>query len=254
MLHKVLGETIDPETMPVKGAGRRPIVRPMEQRAETATLVAQALRDRRDDPEAYSPSLGSLHHRADREVCDVALGLLGSSEAEERILAVRVLRELEAVGDSDRERPFWQRSLPAFLDAMTNERDAEVMSELVAGVGFLARPEALMRLTELTRYPDGGVRYSLAGAIAATITDLSRPEAVAITSLDRLAEDEDPDVRYSAVFELAWWGPDDPTVRRRLSIAAEDTDEQVAAYARGGLGRLDGRSLAECPERALVDE
>jgi hypothetical protein len=226
----------------------------MEQRADITALVAQALRDRRDDPEAYSPSLESLHRRADGEVCDVALGLLGSGEAAERILAVRILRELEAVGDKDRERPFWQRSLPAFLDAMANERDAEVMRELIAGIGFLGRPEALIRLTGLTQYPDGGVRYSLAGAIAATIADLSRPEAVAIASLDRLAEDEDPDVRYSAVFELAWWGPDDPTVRRRLSIAAEDTDEQVAAYARGGLGRLDGCSLDECPERALVDE
>ena len=34
----------------------------------------------------------------------------------------------------------------------------------------------------------------------------------------------------------------------------DSTDSQVAAYARGGLGRLDGRPLDECPERELIDD
>ena len=39
-----------------------------------------------------------------------------------------------------------------------------------------------------------------------------------------------------------------------LCLALNDADSQVAAYARGSLGRLDGSSVDECPERELVNE
>jgi HEAT repeat protein len=102
-------------------------------------------------------------------------------------------------------------------------------------------------------YRDPDVRESLADAITYSINDHSRPEAEAIAVLVRLAADAEPDVRYSAVFELAYWAPDLPVVRDCLLVATEDADTQIAAYARGGLGRLDGKSLEECPDRELVD-
>jgi HEAT repeat protein len=217
-------------------------------------LIARALEDQRVDEFGPSTSLDALYQRADRETFDAALKLIASDRTEERMLGVRILRDFGDTGKPDYERAFWRESLPALIALMGREKEVAVMRWVVSGVGFFGRPEALLPLVGMVSYPDADVRYSVASAITASVTDWAEPEPEAISALSKLASDLDPDVRYSAVHDLACWGPDSPAVRSVLWLALNDADSQVAAYARGGLGRLDGRSLDECPERELVNE
>jgi HEAT repeat protein len=217
-------------------------------------LIARALEDQRVDEFGPSTSREALSQRADRETFDAALKLIASDRAQERILGVRILRDFGNTGKPDYERAFWRESLPALIALMGSETEVAVMRWLVAGIGFFGRPEALLPLVGMVSHPDADVRYSVASAITASVTEWAEPEPEAIAALSNLASDPDPDVRYSAVHDLACWGPDNPAVRAVLCLALNDADSQVAAYARGGLGRLDGRSLDECPERDLVSD
>jgi HEAT repeat protein len=217
-------------------------------------LISQALEDQRVDEFRSSTSLDALYQRADRETFDAALKLIASDRAEERMLGVRILRDFGDTGKPDYERAFWRESLPALIALMGREEEVAVMRWLVSGIGFFGRPEALLPLVGMVSYPDADVRYSVASAITASVTEWAEPEPEAISALSKLASDPDPAVRYSAVFDLAHRGPDSPAVRSVLCLAVNDADNQVAAYARGGLGRLDGRSLEECPERELIDD
>lgn len=155
---------------------------------------------------------------ADR-VVEAGLELLKSSDPVERVFAIRVIREMH------REHEVAQ----ALLETLRDETDPDVISWCIGGLYFRGIPSAIPDLVGFLRHPDEDLRYRLAGALSSctvpTMSDAARD------ALLELADDEDDDVRYSALFELSsWWQEGavrDSNVRDRLEQGLTDPDEGV---------------------------
>jgi HEAT repeat protein len=64
-------------------------------------------------------------------------------------------------------------------------------------------------------------------------------DAVVLEPLVRLAGDENTDVQWSALWELAHNGLDSPEVQSALAAGAKSEAENVRAISLEGLARLD---------------
>jgi len=100
--------------------------------------------------------------------------------------------------------------------------------------------DAIPDLVRALDHPDPNLRYTLAGAISTCAGDrfnedelaVKMPDA-ALSALVTLAQDEDADVRYSALYELSsWWkevGLVDPRAEATLRAGLTDEDDGVRA-------------------------
>jgi HEAT repeat protein len=154
-------------------------------------------------------------------IVDAGLAMLRGDDPVARIFGIRLTREMH------RETEVAQ----AFLEVLRRDADARVVSWCIGGLGFRGLPEAIEVLAAFVTHPDPHLRYRLAGAISACA--VPRLNDAARDALLCLAEDDDADVRFSALYELSsWWQHEaahdhDPLVRQRLADGLSDADEGV---------------------------
>jgi HEAT repeat protein len=152
---------------------------------------------------------------------------LGSEDPRRRILGVRLIREL---------KEYRAEATAALTKMMGHERDSAVLYWIVSAFGFLKSDSVAERLRQLAEDTDPGIRYEVATALANPAG--SELPAASLEVLLALCRDINPEVRFSAVFELgSWWLINhDPRIESVLRRAAlEDEDGDVADAARYAL-------------------
>jgi HEAT repeat protein len=146
-----------------------------------------------------------------------------SADPRRRILGIRLIRELKQYGaEAGRE----------LSGLLAEEQDPDVLYWIVGAFGFLKSGLVTDQLINLVSYPDPAVRYNVATALSNSASD--NIPAKAVDALIALSEDEDPEVRYSAVFELgSWWRVNhDPRIESALRrVIATDDHVTVARTA-----------------------
>lgn len=196
------------------------------------SLLSAALDERRRDAgDAPRPVLVELHRRATDDVLARALGWSTSDDADERGLAVEVLREL---GPADRtgRRPFSDRTIPRLLVMLRAAGDAGAERSILQALAFNGATEALDEFIVRVDHSDVGVRTTIAFQLPSVLVP-DAPEPRAVDALLRLTSDVDADVRFYALHALLVEGiAVDPALaldaaRRRV----DDPDSQVRALA-----------------------
>lgn len=165
------------------------------------------------------------------ELLRVGEGLMRSADPAERILGIRLIREV---------KQYEGQAIDDLAELLRDERDEDVVAWIVSAFGFVRSDVVTARLIELATHPDPAIRYHTATALANRadeyLPDPSRSVLLA------LCDDDDPEVRYSAVYELgAWWlVSDDPSAEAVLDRAACDADPFVLRAARDALAKGHG--------------
>lgn len=157
--------------------------------------------------------------------------LIRSADPAERILGIRLIREV---------KQYEGQAIDDLAGLLRQERDEDVVAWIVSAFGFVRSDVVTTRLIELAAHPDPAIRYHTATALA-NRADEYLPEP-SRTALLALCQDDDPEVRYSAVYELgAWWlASDDPAAEAVLDRAACDADPFVLRAARDALAKGHG--------------
>lgn len=146
----------------------------------------------------------------------------------ERQLAARLLKESSLSADD---------VVSEVRSALESETDPLVIGWLVTALGYTWSPAALPDLYALARHESSDVRVQVPDALSECAE--AGFGQVGDSLLD-LSRDEDHDVRWSAIYELAAWLPDasDERVRMRLADAATvDPVTEIRATAAGALGQ-----------------
>ncbi len=151
---------------------------------------------------------------------------LRSGSTAERLLAARLLNE-GSLATND--------VLAEARAALDMETDPSVLSWIVSSLGYSRSEAALPEIGTMASHPSGEVRFQVPDALSMCSGGVFDHVA---DDLLRLSHDDDDDVRWSAVFELAAWRVDtsDERVRDRLAEAAtSDPAPAVRAAAADGL-------------------
>ncbi len=184
-----------------------------------------------DDGDVPMPALSALHQRPSREIFDRAAALLCASDATQRELGVRILREL---GDEqpDGQRPFRDQTVSLMRIRLGEETDPAVTGWIVSALGYHHGRQALREVTALARHPEDRVRFHVAAALP-SLVDLDDVEPRAADALIQLCHDDDADIRYYALYAATReiGGLDVQAVIRLTAQLADDPDEQVRAMA-----------------------
>jgi HEAT repeat protein len=165
------------------------------------------------------------------ELLAVGTREIQSDDPKRRILGIRLIRELK------RNSAEAARELGALL---TTEQDSEVLYWVVGAFGFLKSDLVTDQLINLVGHPDPGVRYNAATALA-NIRSSEIPTK-SVNALIALAEDENAEVRFSAVFELgSWWKVNhDPRIESALRrVINTDDDAAVVRAAKDAIQDAD---------------
>jgi HEAT repeat protein len=191
-------------------------------------LIAELAEERsRDTAQSATLLAKTIEATPEKELLRVAPILLESPDSMRRILGSRFLRELK-------DHRF--EAADYLGEALLRETDIAVLEELTAAIGFTGAPFVWSKLRSLVDHPTPQVRFHLATAISASFSDgltLNARDALLL-----LSRDEDPQVRYSAVFELASLRKAqiirDPMIEARLLELGEgDSSPTVRNAARG---------------------
>jgi HEAT repeat protein len=162
------------------------------------------------------------------ELLRVGERLMRDADPAARILGVRLIREL---------RQYEAQAANDLADSLGNERDEDVLAWIVSAFGFVSSDLVTMDLLGLAAHPDPSIRYHTATALANRARgDLPGPSLAALVTL---CDDDDAEVRFSAVYELgAWWlVSNDPAIEAVLDRAARDGDPFVLRAARNALAK-----------------
>lgn len=208
---------------------------PDENDLSTDELFALVHEDLREGQDARLRPLIALHGRPTRAVVERCRALCRSSEAHDRIVGLRVLRELKhQLVDS---AVLWAPIEPTVLELATREDDPEVLQWAISCLGYQANgPLPLAAVLGRVDHTDSRIRYAVAAALPALV-DPGHPEEEAVSALLRLAEDIDADVRSYALMGLTL----DldlaaaPEVRSSLERHVDDPDEQIRRHVRSVL-------------------
>ncbi|WP_430789332.1 HEAT repeat domain-containing protein [Actinoplanes sp. G11-F43] len=184
-----------------------------------------------DDADAPVPFLVALHQRPVREVFERAAVLVNDGDATRRILGVRVLREL-GEQQPDGCRPFTAETIPLLRDRLRKESEPDVLRWIVSALGFHRAREALPEIVVLARHPDARVRFHVAANLT-RLVDLRAVDPDAADALIRLCHDDDPDIRYYALYaatrEIA--GMNVELVTTLTAELRSDPDTQIGTMA-----------------------
>jgi hypothetical protein len=195
------------------------------------------------------PHVVELHRRGTREIFERASLACASRSPEERILGLRILRELG--GPPPR---FAADAVPLLLDMLERESDPAVLQWIVSAIGYQhmsghrgerleTESTVLASVLKCAEHDDERVRFHVAAALPGLVNEDS-PEPEAIKVLVALSADSDADTRYYALAALI----DDfglvgrKDVSRALEERLHDEDDQIARAARRV---LEGRSWGE---------
>lgn len=178
--------------------------------------------------------LTALHERGNREVFDAALTLCGDQQPKERVIGLRILRELGPHG----ARPVFEETW-ALLDRMVEtEEDPGVLYWTLACLRFTNDPRILDTLVRLSTHPDADIRRGIAFSIAACGPEDPRVIEVQL----RLAEDPDNEIRSLALYDLVNdITADTPAVREVLTRLLDDPDPAIRLDAKAALRVRDYR-------------
>jgi hypothetical protein len=184
-----------------------------------------------DDSDVVMPALCALHRRPSREVFDRAAELVCDSDATQRKLGVRILRELGDEQPGGR-RPFSEQTVALLRVRLGAETDPAVAAWIVSALGYHRGQEALPDVVALAGHRDDRVRFHVAAALP-SLVDLDRVEPAAAGALARLCHDDDADTRYYALYAATReiGGLDLQLVTRLTAQLADDPDEQIRAMA-----------------------
>jgi HEAT repeat protein len=150
-----------------------------------------------------------------------------SADPRRRILGVRLLRELKQYSEA---------AAVELRKMLSSEQDPDVIYWIVGAFGFLKSDSVADQLRALVSYPNSGVRYNVATALANCGS--SEIPADSVDALLALAGDENAEVRFSAVFELgSWWKINhDLLIESALKHAAStDSDPLVVRAAKDAI-------------------
>jgi HEAT repeat protein len=153
--------------------------------------------------------------------------LISSDSASQRILGIRLVRELKRLAG---------KATSDMAGLLHRERDDDVIYWIASAFGFLKSYSVTRELISLAAHGNPGVRYHVATALANRSSGELPDESLA--ALTGLAGDADAEVRFSAVFELgSWWqASHDVRIEAVLRNALGDGDPEVVRAARDALG------------------
>jgi hypothetical protein len=173
------------------------------------------------------PLAAAIRDMPEAELLAAGEKLIESGAASQRILGIRLLRELR--------RPARQAAAD-LARLLRREDDDDVVYWIVSAFGFLRGDLVVGELTGLAAHEDPGIRYHVATAVSNLAAD-DLPEESRAT-LTALARDPDAEVRFSAVFELGtWWQANhDERIEAVLRTACSDSGTAVARTAQTALG------------------
>ena len=125
------------------------------ERATVQGLLRQALQaqaeEDRSDRNAKNPALQELLDAPSEEVFATAASLCGSEDRHERLLGVRILRELGRPA-----MPYRDRTVELLLGLLEAETDSEVLEWTVSALGYQRSSAALPALLRLASHPGPG--------------------------------------------------------------------------------------------------
>jgi hypothetical protein len=206
---------------------------------DVAELVDRALEEWRDD--RLRTALLELQGRPTREALNAGLAQLGSEDADRRRLGCLILRELRDGADpvTQAPRPCWETTAPAVARLAQSDVDPLVRADAVVALGYIAAPGTFELVIDLVDDKDAGVRDALCRTLACCQSDGDILSDTIVEPLVSLAADADAEVRWSATWELAGFGPNTDAVRAVLERARDDPDPRMRECAEEGFERLN---------------
>lgn len=184
-----------------------------------------------DDPE---PHLVALHQRPTPAVFGAATELIASTDPADKVLGIRILRELGEADDTGR-RPFSDQAVPLLRELLRQEPDARVLAWIISALGYNAARESLPEVLRFVEHSEAGVRFAVAAALPGLV-DPQQIEPAAADALLTLCRDGDPEIRYYALYALLdEVSGTDPLQLANVRTALEnDPDEQIRTMALTG--------------------
>lgn len=192
-------------------------------------LIAQELG--MSDPATRNPAFEWIAEHPTRETFETAVRLSNSSLRNEKELGVRILSEL---GRSS--RPYAHESFGVLRRLVCEHPDEGLLVWITSALGNQHVSDALPTLWALAEHPSPLVRDAVCGAISGAVVHAGLDHR-SIDVLVILSQDLDPQVRFSATFELASWsayGVNDLRVATALDRARHDPDPKVMSAATYG--------------------
>jgi hypothetical protein len=218
------------------GCSTADLIQLVRQRAPASEEDYEAVREgaRRRGEVSYFDFLIALHERASREVFDAAASLCRYPDPDERILGLRILREL------GEDRPVFPETWELLEDMAETEEDADVLWWVISCLLYTRKDRALDSVLRFIYHADSGIREHIAFMIVGT-GDVPNDLRIVETQL-RLAEDEDLDGRYGAVYNFVEdITADGPAIREMLRQRLKDPDEHVHEKAAEALRVREGQ-------------
>jgi HEAT repeat protein len=190
------------------------------------------------DEEGSVSYLVELHRRGSREIFERAVASCSSADVNERMLAVRILRELG--GSPPR---FRVEAVPHLLAVLAVEPDPAARRWIISAIGYQhmsghnvprlsPTKEVLSVVLSCASDDDLRVRFAVAAALHCLV-DLDAPEPEAIETLIRLSADSDADTRWYALSALVDdFGCTGDDVRAAVQRRVDDPDPGTRQAAR----------------------
>ena len=199
---------------------------------------------------AYWRRVAHLQEQGNREVFDIAVGLLRSSQASRRQLGADVPGQL---GYRESVPPFKRPSASALLTTLGVERNPSVLAALITALARLRVRSAISSLLPLATHESQEVRRALAAELPWCTWDSGeeRPDRRVIATLIELSRDPAPIVRDWACFSLAGSVADSPRIRAALWDRVRDRHHDTRVEAVRGLARRRAEGVRQPLREAI---
>jgi HEAT repeat protein len=180
--------------------------------------------------------LVALHERGTREVFDAAVALCRHPLPEDRMIGLRILRELGS--DGRRRLPVFEETWALLEGMVETEEDPDVLHWVLACLRYTNDPRILDTLVRFSTHTDPDIRRGIAFSIVGCGADDPRVIAVQL----RLAEDPDTEIRGLALYDLVnEITADTPEIREVLTRLLDDPDPAIRLDAKAALRVRDYR-------------
>ena len=201
-------------------------------------LFAKTLQGDYEDDSAWD-AVHKLRKLGTREVFDVAARWCASENALERARGLDVLAQIGKTVDHP-ANGFPNASYALVVNAINHEVDLLPLNSAIAALGHLENPAAVPLIAQFHLHKCDLIRFSVAFALGSFPND-----PLSVSTLLKLMEDSDEEVRDWATFSLSVLGDQDSSaIRDALVTALADADKDVSEEALVGLAkRHDTRVL-----------
>ncbi len=201
----------------------------------TAELFDRVLAGLRTNEDSALRSLIALQNRPTHEVTDRCLTLCASTSAEDRVVGLRVLRELRHVTVGSEE--LWSPIEPVIIELAAADPESEVARWAIACLGYQSSSSAA-RACVLGRADDAdvGIRLAVANHLPSLLSD---NDEAGLGALIGLTDDSDADVRSYALMGLTVDLDLGEEVRPVLEAHLSDADEQIRRHVGSVLKALE---------------